>query len=121
MIERRVNAAITCQSHEMQLLAVLLSVSVCSHDLRILHDRAVLAGAVNLHEILIYDASGSDIEVSYLRVAHLSVGKTYVLAACLKLRVSRNSREIIQIRCRRVVDNITVAMLSDSPSVENHQ
>ena len=121
MIERRVNAAIRSKSHEMELLTSLFSVCISGNDLWILRNRTVLACTIDLYEVLINDTSSSDIEVTHLRVTHLSVRKTYVFTRRLKLRVSRNSCKIIQIRCRSVVDNITFTMLTDSPSVENHQ
>ena len=82
------HTTITGQSHQVQLLVVLLGVGVSSLYLRILHDRAVLAGTVDLNEVLIHDASSTDIQVTHLRVTHLSVGQTNVLTRGLKRRVS---------------------------------
>ena len=78
-------ATVRAEPHQVQLLVVLLSVGVGSLHLRVLHDGAVLAGAVDLHEVLIDDAAGTDIEMSHLRVAHLTVGQTDVLTAGLQL------------------------------------
>ena len=50
----------------MELLAVLLGIAVGSHDAGVLQDRAVLAGAVNLDQVLIDHAAGADIEVTHL-------------------------------------------------------
>ena len=58
--------SVRCQSHQVQLLVVLLGIGVSSLNLWILHDRAVLAGAVNLYQVLINDASGTDIQVTHL-------------------------------------------------------
>ena len=69
----------------MQLLIVLLGIAIGGLHLRILNDATVLAGAVNLHQVLIDDASCTDIQVTNLRVTHLSVGQTYVLTAGLQL------------------------------------
>ena len=115
------NASVGAESHEVELLARLAGILVSLLHLCVLHDRAVLAGAVDFHEVLIHDASGTDVEVSHLRVAHLSVGQAHVFAAGVELRVCRDSREIVKIRCRSVVDDVTLAVFADSPSVENHQ
>ena len=84
----------------MQLLIVLLGIGVGSFHLRILYYRVVLAGTVDFHQVLIYDASGTDIEVTDLRVTHLSVGQTYVLTAGLQLRVSRCCCQQMSAYCR---------------------
>ena len=66
MIEAGVHATVGGQSHQVELLAVLLGVVVSLHDTFVLQDRTILAGTVDLHEILIDYASGTDIEVSHL-------------------------------------------------------
>ena len=80
VVERRVYAAVRCKSHEVKALAVLLGVAVCSLDARVFHDRAVLAGTVDFHKVLIYHSTCSDVEVSHFRVTHLSIGQTHVFA-----------------------------------------
>ena len=80
MVERRVYATVRSQTHEVQLLSGLLSIFVSLFYLRVLRDGAVGTCAVNLYEILVNDASRTDVEVTNLRVTHLSVRQTYVLA-----------------------------------------
>ena len=121
VVEAGVHATGRSQSHQVELLAGLLSVAISVDDLLVLQDVACLAGLVDLHQVLIDDTSCTDVQVSYLGVAHLSFWQTDVLAAGHELRVSACSVEIIEIRCRCVVDHVTFAMLSDSPSIENHQ
>ena len=121
VVEAGVYAAVRAESHEVQLLALFFGIGIGSLHLGVLHDGVVAAGTVNLHEVLIDDASCTDIEVTHLRVAHLSVGQTNVLATGLQLRVSRNGCQIVQIRGRCTINNVTLTMFSDSPSVENHQ
>ena len=65
VIQRRVYATVRAEAHEVQLLTRFLGVSIGSLYLGILHDGAVLAGTVDFHEILIDNASGTDVEVSY--------------------------------------------------------
>ena len=84
------HATVGGQSHQVELFALLLGVAISGLHLRVLHDRAVLAGAVDFHKVLINNASGTYIEVSHFRVAHLSVGKTHVFAAGLQLSVCTN-------------------------------
>ena len=72
----------TCrgEAHEVQLLAVLFSVGIGSFYASVFKDRAVVACAVNLYKVLVYHATSANVEVSHLRVAHLSVGQTYIFA-----------------------------------------
>ena len=45
------------EAHEVELLAVLLSVAVSLNDLLVLEDRAVLASTVNLNEVLVNETA----------------------------------------------------------------
>ena len=60
------HTTVGCQSHEVELLSVLLGVCVSLYNLGVLCYRAVLACAVDFDEVLVYDASCTDIEVSHL-------------------------------------------------------
>ena len=87
MVQRRVYAAGGTKTHDMQFLPLRLSRLVGCNNLGILHDRVVANGAVDLHQVLIYHAAGTYIEVSYLAVTHLPVRQTYIFAAGLQLRM----------------------------------
>src|SRR5574344_140614 len=121
MVPLRVHSTIRCQSHEMDLFASLFRIRESRNDLRIFHDRTILASTVNLDEVLINYTTCTDIEVTNLRVTHLSVWKTYILTASLQLRVCAGCEKKVQIRSRCIINNITFTLLSDAPSVEDHQ
>ena len=121
MNERRVHTTAGSKTHEVDALVVLLCVFVCAHDFRVLQNATVLAGTVDFHEVLIDDASCADVEVTHFGVAHLSVRKTYVLAAGVELRVWTNCIEIIKIRGWSAIDDVAFTLVADSPSVENHE
>ena len=121
MVQRRMHATRRGESHQVEFLAFLLGIAVGCHHLFVLQNGTVFAGAVDLHEILIHHSAGTDIEVAHLRVAHLAVWQADIFARSAQLRMSRNCCQIIQKRCRRTVYHVTLAMLADSPSVENHQ
>ena len=78
MVERRVNATVAGKSHKMDGLAVVAGIGERIYDFRVGENRAVLACLVDFHKVLIDHATGTDIEVSHFRVAHLAVGKTDV-------------------------------------------
>ena len=83
MIQARVYATIGTQAHEMQFLTACLSCFIGRFNLRILHNRVVANRAIDLHQILIHYAAGTDIEVAHLGVTHLTVRQTYILSARL--------------------------------------
>ena len=121
VVERRVHASVGGEAHQVELLAVVLGVCVRADNLGILHYRAVLAGAVDLHEVLVYYAAGAYVEVAHLRVAHLSVGQANVFARGLELRVGAHGRKRVEVWSRGVIDHVTLAVFADAPSVEDHQ
>ena len=112
---------VRCQAHEVEFLAIVLCVLYSSNQLRILRNRAISNGAVDFEKVLIYHAAATNIEVTYLTVTHLTSWKTYVLAACLKLRVRIYLYKMIPIWSRSVENNITLAMITYAPTVKYHQ
>ena len=80
MVERGVYAAGACEAHEVDRDIIVFGVFESSDDLRIGLEGAVGYGAVDLDEILVYDAAGADVEMAYLGVAHLPVGQADIFA-----------------------------------------
>ena len=121
VLERRVHAAVRGQAHEVDADAVGAGVLERLDHLGILQDRVVTAGPVDLHEVLVDHAAGTDVEVSDLRVAHLSVGQSDILAVRAQLGVGillGHGRDIGGVHRRNDVGLVVVA---DAPAVENHQ
>ena len=83
VVERTVYATVGGQPHEMDIFAMFFGIREGRNDFRVLHDAIVGTSAVNLHQILVNDTSGPDIEVSDFRVTHLSVRQPNVFTACL--------------------------------------
>ena len=81
---------------------------------------AVGARLVYLYQILINHASGTEVEVSYLRVTHLSVGQPYVLSAGEQLRGGILSFQRLDIFGMRVEDGIAGGVVAIAVTVENH-
>ena len=105
----------------MEWLVGFLSISVSGDMRRGVGGGRGWGGGGGIHKILLHDWKGTDIEVTYLRVAHLSLRQTPILTASHELRVSASRGEKIKIRCRGVVDNITAVVFAKSPTVEDHQ
>ena len=120
MVERTVHTAIAGESHKMDVLTVLFRVRESGNDFLVLQDAAVGTSTVNLYQVLVYDASCTDIEVTYFRVTHLSVGQTDILAACLQLRVRISGQQAVPIGSRRIENHIIFTLIADTPAIKNH-
>ncbi len=87
VLQRGVNAAGGGQAHEVDGHIVGAGVAEGTLDFGIVEDGPRLYGPVDFHQVLIYDASGADVEVANFGIAHLAVGEADVLAAGVELRV----------------------------------
>ncbi len=121
VVERGVHAAGGCEAHEVHGLSGGGAVLECALHFGVVVDGAALDGFVDFHEVLIYDASGTDVEVTYFRVAHLSVRQTDVFAACLELGVRIGLEQIVVVGVRSAVYGVCVVVGTDAPTVENHE
>ena len=81
----------------------------------------IAAGPVDLHQILVYDASGADIQVTYFRITHLSVGKADVFAVGQQLRRRIFGLQAVDIDRVGRINHIVVAVIAFAPAVQNHQ
>ena len=114
-------ATIRGQTHQVNVLTVLHGIFVCTDDFLVLQDRTVGTCTVNLHQVLIYDTTCTDVEVTHLGVAHLAVGQTNVLAACQQLAAGILLPKAVHIRCGGVENNVTLTLVTYSPTIEDHQ
>ena len=121
VVQRRVYATVGGQAHEVDVFAVLLGVREGRDNFLVLQDAAVGTGAVDLHQVLVNDASGADIEVSHFGVAHLSVGQAHILTTGLELRVRIVGQQAVPIRSGGHIDYVVFLAVADSPTVQNHK
>ena len=119
--ERTVHAPVRSQAHEVYALAFVTGVGKGGGHLGVLGYRAVGARAVDLHEVLVDYAPGTDVEMPHLGVAHLPVGQADILAAGLEARVRIGLQQIVPVRGRGAEDGVVLAVVAKAPPVENHQ
>ena len=105
-------ATVGSQSHEMNALSVFFRVRESRNDFGVLQDAVVSTCAVDFHQILINHTSGTNVEVTYFRVTHLSVGQTYVLTTCLKLGMRIIVHQIIPVRSGSVEDYVVFLLVT---------
>ena len=121
MVEAGVHATVGAEAEEVELLARLLNVVVGSLDFLVLHQFVVAASHIDLYEILIYHAACSEVHMSHLGISHLSVRKTHILAAGLKMGHRVFCPEAVDKRSALGVNRIGTVVTAFSPAVENHQ
>ena len=97
VLERRVYAAVRCKAHEVHGLTGFGAVFKGTLYFRVLENRTGGDSFVDFNEVLVYDSTGTDVEVADFAVAHLSVGQTYIFAACLKLAVGICLYEVVPV------------------------
>ena len=121
VVQRGMNATRGSQAHQVQALAIGLGIAVGRLDLRVLQDGIVGTGAVDLHQVLIDDAPGADVQVARLRVSHLSVGQPHVLARGLQFGVRIAGLQVVHVGRSGLCYHVPQALVADAPAVENNQ
>ena len=114
-------AAIGGQTHKMHILVVLDSILIGRDYFLVIQYRTIGTSTVYLDKVLLHYTSCTDIEVTHLRVAHLSVRQTYVLTACFELATRVVLPQAINIWGRGIEDYITLTFVTASPTIEDHQ
>ena len=74
VLERAMHSAVRDKPHKVNLLVVFFRITVSTFDFRIFQDCILAASDIDFYQILINDTSCADIQVTYFRVSHLSVG-----------------------------------------------
>ena len=105
----------------MQVLAVGLGIAVRRLDFRVLQDGIVGTGVVDLHQVLIDDAPGADVQVTCLRVTHLSVGQPHILARGLQLGVGIVGLQVVHVGRSGLCYHVPQALVADAPAVQDNQ
>ena len=115
-----VYAAVGQQSVHVQLAAVLLDVLHSLHENFIFKEIAILDRLGDTGQILINDTSCTHVQVTDLRVSHLSVRKADIKTAGLSLYKRAFLHQAVHNRCLRQCDCIVVLSRVQSIAIQNH-
>ena len=121
VVYRGVDAAVGGQPHEVEAMAGGLGVGVGRLDFGVVEDGIVGAGAVDAHEVLVDNASSTDVEVAGLRVAHLSGREAHSLAGGLEDGMGVGSVEVVDVGRGGLGDDVGNALVADAPAVEDDE
>ncbi len=121
MLERTMHAAVRHQTHEVNFHTFLGCIFECAHNFGIFHYGIVAASAVYFHQILIDNASRTNVEVTDFGVAHLTIGQAHIFARSLQLRMRIDGVQAVPIWGWHLADDIVFFTVANAPAVENHQ
>ncbi len=120
MLHVAVNAAGGEKSHKVQRAALCLAVLHCGDQGGICKEVAVLNGLGNLHQHLVNDTSCADVGVTYLGVAHLTVGETNVQTGRADSCVGVLGEIFVKIGLFCGDNSVSVGILIDAEAVHNN-
>ena len=120
MFQRTVHSTPGNQAQEMQVMTLF---GIIHHGfyLLVLKHLVLAANLVDLNQVLIYNPSGSYVQVPHLGVSHLAVRKPHVLSAGHQLRVRIFCPEGVYVRLTLGIYSVGFILSSQSPSVEDHK
>ena len=111
MSNMAVNAAVRNQSEHMQSRIVLFAVFYCCHKCLVFKKITILNGFGNTGQLLINNTSCTHVQVSYLRVSHLSFRKTNCHSAGLSFYERTLTHQLIHHWGFSFTDSIGLALV----------
>ena len=112
-----VYAAVRHQSEHMKGRIMFFAVFNCCEELRNLEKVPVLNGFCDSGQFLVYDTACSHVQMTYLRVAHLSLGKSHCHAASLALYKGALAHELVHNRSLALAYSVVLAVIVQSVAV----
>ena len=119
MVNVRVNATIAHQTEDVQSRIKPLALVNSTLKCFIFKEIAILNSFSNTGKLLIYNATCTDISMTYLRVTHLTVWQTYVHARCTNQNIWAFFHIFIHVRCFSRMDCIALVTITIAETVHN--
>ena len=107
-----VYASVRYESHQMKCRIVFLYILTRFHKRFILKEISILDRLCDLCKILVYDTACTHVQMSYLRVSHLSVRKSYCHTAGISFHERALSHQFVHNRCSCLCNSITMLVIS---------
>ena len=121
MLQGAVDTAMGRKAHQVELLSGGLHILIDRLDFRIVQQFVAPAGHVDLDQVLIDHAAGTEVHVTHLGVAHLPVRQTHIFAAGLQRAVRIFCAQGIDYRRSLGPNGIGIIVAAFTPAVQNHQ
>ncbi|KAF5035383.1 hypothetical protein DSECCO2_586260 [anaerobic digester metagenome] len=116
-----VHAAVGDQAHEMRAPGTRHRRLGQVHEGGVDGQGAVLDGQIDAHDVLIDDASGPEVEVPDLGVAHLSVGQAHVAPHALQFPAGVFGQEPVHVRGPGQAHGVARSGRGLAPAVEDQE
>ena len=116
-----VNAARAHKAHKVKGLALGLDIIHSLDENLVLGNGSVLDGFVDARKLLEHDAAGTDVEVTHLGIAHLTVRKAHVLARSAERGVGILLIQAIEERRLGSGDGVLAVVRGQAAAVHDNQ
>src|SRR5690554_183571 len=87
---------------------------------RIARQAVVSDGLADTAKVLINDATGTDVHVADLGVAHLPIRQAYKFTGSLYVGMTANGVQVVPGRRIGAADGVVLGVLAATPAVKNH-
>ena len=121
VVEGGVHATVGGQAHQVKFLPAGFHVVENGGNLRVLQQFVLAACDVDLNQVLVHHAAGTQVHVPHFGVAHLPVGQADVFAASLQVAHRIVCPQGVDVRRTLGPDGVGIVVAAFSPAVENHQ
>ena len=115
-----VHTTVRKKSHEMYCGVILFCVLHCCKKSFILKEITVLDFFCDSGKFLIYDTACAHIHMSYFRITHLSVRKTYCQSACVSFYKWIFCHQLVHNRCFSQIYSVSFLFVIQTISIKNH-
>ena len=114
------HSAIGHKAEHMKCGIIFFAVFHSRKEFRDLEKVAILNGFCDPCQFLINNAAGAHIEMSNLRVSHLSFRKSHCHSACLTLYKRALAHKLVHDRCLSLTHRIMVTVVVKAVAVKYH-
>ena len=121
MGEVAVYAAVRQQTVEVKCAAVCQNMVAGVVQRNIVKEHAIFNGLGDFGQFLIYDSSGTDIQMAYFGVAHLAFRKTDCQTAGINTGSRIVSEDAVQVWSFSCSDSVSVWGIVKAVAVQNHK
>ena len=115
-----VNTSIRKKSHKMNCRIIFFGILHCCKKCLILKEITVLDLFGDSGKLLVYDTACAHVHMSYLRVTHLALWKTYSQSACVTFYKRILSHQLVHDRGICFINSVSVMSVIQAVSIKNH-
>ena len=116
-----VYTAVREQTEQMQGTSVFFCTLYCMQQCFVFEEISILDFFCDSGQFLVYDTSGTHVQMSDFRVTHLSIRQTYCQTTCIAFYERTLSHQLVHNRSFRLCYCVAFYLIIQSISIKNHQ